>query len=255
MDRPVLSVTLRPAIGTRAVTRLRREGFIPGVVYGKAKEPTPVMVNRRELARLYAHRTSESALITLKIDGSAATAADAKKAAPKGKAASGEYPALIKELQHDPVNGDAVHVDFQTIALTEKIRIKVPLALKGDPVGVKQDGGILEHFLREIEVECLPTNIPEAIEHEVSQMGLGQNLHARDLVMPHDVRLMTDPDAVVIAVLAPKVEKPEEAVEGAPTEPEVIRERKPDAEEGEAAAEGKDAKEQPAAKEGGKEKK
>ena len=145
---------------------------------------------------------------------------------------------LIKRVERDPVKGDAVHIDFHAIALTEQIRIKIPLVLNGTPVGVKQDGGLLEHFLREVEVECLPTQIPKQVEHDISAMRIGDTLHVRDLSAPPGARLTSDPEGVVASVLVPKVEKVEEAAAEAVTEPEVIREKKPDAE----AAEGKEEK-------------
>jgi len=140
--------------------------------------------------------------------------------------------AHLYDVQHDPVDGTVTHIDFHAILLTEQIRIKVPLVLKGDPVGVKQESGVLEQFLREIEVECLPTAIPERVEHEVSAMAIGDTVHIRDLVIPAGVKITADPEGVVASVLTPKVEKPEEVTaEAAVTEPEVIREKKPEAEE------------------------
>jgi large subunit ribosomal protein L25 len=149
---------------------------------------------------------------------------------------------LIKQIQQDPVHGEITHVDFHAIILSEQIRVKVPVVLKGEPVGVKQDRGVLEHFLREVEVECLPTAIPKDIEHDVSQMKIGDTLHLKDLIVPAGSKMMSDPEGVIASVLTPKEEKIEEVTVEAVTEPEVIREKKPE-------AEGEEASEQPAKKE------
>ena len=216
-----LTVERRPAIGTRPVRRLRAQGCIPGIVYGQKMDPVPVSVNARELVKLLHSKMGEHALVTLRLK----------------EAASWEKPVLVKAIQHDPVDGHVAHVDFHAVLLTERLRVKVPVLLKGDAVGVKQEGGILEHFLREVEVECLPTEIPSGIEFEVSALKTGDTIHVRDLVAPKNTKITSDPNGVIASVQMPKEEKPEEAA-AAVTEPEVIREKK---EEGEAAA-GEEAK-------------
>ena len=224
--RPQLLAHPRTATGTRAARRLRRAGFVPGVLYGKAVKTMPVQVSRHDLVKFLHARAGEHGLATLRIEQGASGGSGGK---------SLEKPVLIKAVEHDPVLGDIRHVDFQTIVLTEQIRVKVHLLLQGEPVGVKQDGGVLEHFLREIEVECLPTQIPNQIEHDIAALKIGDALHVRDVAAPPGARITTDPESVVASVLAPKEEKVEEAA-AAVTEPEVIREKKPEAEE---AAEGK----------------
>ena len=222
-ERPQINAQARTQTGSRVVRRLRRDGLVPGVLYGKAVEATAILLNRRDLVKLLHARTGEHGLLTLRVES------DGKKPL--------EKPVLLKQVAHDPVNGDVVHVDFQAIALTEQIRIKVPVHLTGAPVGVKQDGGVLEHFLREIEVECLPTAIPDKVDFDITQMKIGDTIHVRDLAAPAGAKITTDAESPVASVLAPREEKPEEAAE-AVTEPEVIREKKPEA-EGDAAAEGK----------------
>ena len=231
MERPQLTAQRRPASGHRSVERLRKSGFVPGVVYGKTSESISVMLPRKELMKMLHARHGEHGLVNLRIDAAGA------------KATGWEKPVLIKTIQRDPVMGELIHIDFHAITLTEHIRIKIPIVLNGVPVGVKQDGGLLEHFLRDIEVECLPTEIPKQVEFDISGMTIGDTVHASDLPAPAGARIVTDAHAVIVSVLAPKVEKVEEPTE-AVTEPEVIREKKPEA-EGEAAPEGKkgDAKE------------
>jgi large subunit ribosomal protein L25 len=225
VERPTLTVTSRATTGSVEARRMRLAGQVPGVLYGKSIKPSSVTVNRRELVRFLHAHVGEHGLLTLKLE------ADGKST---GK------PVLIKRVEIHPVTGEVMHIDFHAIALTEQIRIKIPVVLAGEPVGVKQDGGLLEHFLREVEIECLPTQIPKQIDHDISALKIGDTVHVKDLAAPEGSRITADPDAGVASVLVPKVEKPTEAeAEAAAAEPEVIREKKP--EEGE-AAEGKDVK-------------
>jgi large subunit ribosomal protein L25 len=141
------------------------------------------------------------------------------------------------------VDGHVLHVDFHAIALTERLRLKVPVIFKGEAVGVKQEGGLLEHFLREVEVECLPTEIPEHVEFDVSPLKIGDTVHVCDLIAPKQARITSDPAGIIASIQQPKVEKVEE--EAAPTEPEVIREKK-EAEPPDAEGEAKNEKGEPA---------
>lgn len=219
-----LTVRRRQATGTRRARRLRLAGVIPGVVYGRDLTPVAVAVNQRELTTLLHSRTGEHTLVTLRVEDGAAW----------------EQPALVQVVQHDPVNGRVVHVDFHAVRLTERLKVKVPVVLKGEPIGVKQAGGILEQFLREVEVECLPTEIPASLEYEVSALAIGQTVHVRDLIPPTHATLTEDPDGVIASVQTPKAEQPAEAA--AVAEPEVIRERKEAAEAPAQAEQAKDEK-------------
>ena len=213
-----LTVTRRTAEGRRPARRMRQQGLVPGVVYGRDQQPLPVTINQRQLLRVLHSARGEHALVTLRMD--------------EGKA--WEKPALVKEIQHDPVDGHVIHVDFHAIVLTERLRVKVPVALKGEPVGVKQDGGILEHFLREVEVECLPTEIPAHIEFDISALKIGDTVHVRDLAAPSNTKIVSEPTGVIASVQMPKEEKPEEEAAG-PAEPEVLREKKEEPEAASAA--------------------
>ena len=228
-----LTVKRRAVTGTRPVKRLRHDGLIPGVVYGKAMEPLSVTVNQREFIKFLHAKTGEHALVTLRLEDLPAPPTGGVRAGGK----PWEKPVLVRAVQHDPVDGHIVHVDFHAIVLTERLKVKVPVVLKGDAVGVKREGGILEHFLREVEVECLPTEIPASVEHDVAAMKIGETVHVRDLTPPKNAKITSDPEGVIASVQSPKVEKPAEEA-AAPTEPEVIREKKT---EGEAAA-GEEAK-------------
>lgn len=230
MEEIILELETRSDTGRGKVKDLRDAGFIPAVVYSGGKESTPVKVSRSTLLKLIHHQRIEGVIITLKIKD------DKKKS----------RPCLIKEIQYDPVHGDIVHVDFNEISLTKAIKINVPVTAKGEAVGVKQEGGSLEHILWEVEVECLPTNIPKEIEVDVTNLKMGEGIHIRDIVLPSGVKILNDPNMVVISVAEPMKEEvaaPAEAVEGeAAQEPEVIKEKKEVPAEGE-AAEGKEAKE------------
>lgn len=194
--------------------RLRREGWVPGVVYGEGLKTVAIRIPERALIHLLRSKAGERALITLKIEDGARW----------------EKPALLKAVQHHAVNGHVLHVDFHAIALTEAIKVKIPIVLKGEPVGVKIDGGVLEHFLREIEIECLPAEIPEGIEYDVSALKIGDSVHVKDLPPLKSAKIIHDLESAVASVQAPREEKEEEPAEAA-AEPEVIREKKEEGEE------------------------
>jgi large subunit ribosomal protein L25 len=164
-----------------------------------------------------------------------------------------ERSVLIKQIQHHPVRDDIIHVDFNEISLTKTIKVKVPLVAVGEAVGVKLDGGVLDHILWELEIECLPAQIPESIEVNVSGLKIGDSLHVKDLTVPEGVKFLNDPEAAVLAVDMPRKEEAApaaaEAGAGAKAEPEVIKEKKEkpeaaDAQAGKAASGGKKPQEE-----------
>ncbi|MBI2104029.1 MAG: 50S ribosomal protein L25 [Candidatus Omnitrophica bacterium] len=235
-----LTVKRRTTAGKRPVRRLRHGGLVPGVIYGRDMEPMSVEVSQRELVKFLRAKAGEHALVTLRLEDLPAAPSAATKGAAQAGGKAWEKPALVQAVQHDPVDGHVVHVDFHAIVLTERLKVKVPLILKGEPAGVKQDGGVLEQFLREVEVECLPADLPTGVAHDVSAMKIGDTIHVRDLAAPKGARITSDPEGAIASVQTPKVEVPA-AEEAAPvTEPEVIREKKEEAgeAEGEAAAKG-----------------
>ncbi|HEX9779594.1 MAG TPA: 50S ribosomal protein L25 [bacterium] len=228
----ILNARTRGVLGTRPVRRLRVTGQIPAAVYGRSVKPLAVELNAREFTR-YLHAVGgEPGLITLRED--AAAGAGEPAATPKGKAKSPsggwEHPVVIKQIQRHPVTGYVSHIDFQVIRLTDRIRVRVHVELKGDPIGVKEESGVLEHFLREIEIECLPTEIPSHFTADVAAMKLNDTMYVKDLPLPPNAKLVTDPNAPVASVQTPRAEEPAEAAPAA-EEPEVIREKKPGEEE------------------------
>jgi len=242
MEELFLDAELREEVGRGKIKAIRDKGFIPAVVYADGKDALSLKLSHRQLVQLVHHHRIEGVVINLNIK-------DDKKQKSR--------PCLIKEIQYEPVHGEIVHVDFNQISLTKAIKVNVPVTAKGEPLGVKLEGGSLEHILWEIEVECLPTNIPKDIEIDVSQLKMGESIHVKDIPVPQGVKILNDPGAIVLSVAAPmKEEVPAEAgVEGeAMQEPEVIKEKKEVPAEG-AAEEGKEAKPGKEAKEEKKEKK
>ena len=212
MEEIFLDAQIRTETGKGKAKDIRDEGFIPAVVYGEGKAASPVKVSHKELFQLLHQHRLENVVINLKIKD------DKKK----------QRSCLIKEIQYDPVRGDIIHVDFNEISLTEEIKVNVPVVAKGEPVGVKQEGGSLEHILWEIEVECLPTQIPENFEVDVSSLKIGDAIHVKDITFPPNVKIITSQEAIVLSVSAPiKEEEIAPAEEGAEAqEPEVIKEKK-----------------------------
>jgi len=212
MEELFLDAELRNETGKSKVKDIRDMGFIPAVIYGEGKFSQPVKVSHKELFQLLHQHRLENVIINLRVK-------DDKK---KSRAC------LIKEIQYHPVKGDIVHVDFNEISLTKAIKVNVPVVAKGEPIGVKQEGGSLEHILWEIEVECLPTDIPKDFEVDVSALKIGDSIHIKDITFPSNVKVFTSGDAIVLSVAAPiKVEEIAPLVEGEEKqEPEVIKEKK-----------------------------
>jgi large subunit ribosomal protein L25 len=213
-DRAKLKVSHRDTFGSRATRRLRREGFVPGIVYGQGGEARAFQVPSRELRHLLSEGHT---LLDLELDGSKAV------------------PVVIKEEQHHPVRGDVLHLDFLEVRLDEAIQSEVPVELEGgDQAPGVREGGVLEHVTREITVEALPTDIPDQITVDVSEMEISDTINLSSVAMPSGVKLMADePEEITIATLSPPrvEEEPEPEVE---EEAELVG-------EGEEAPEGEEA--------------
>ncbi len=197
---------IRTAVGKGEAKRLRRALRIPGIVYGGSQGPVPVIVNPQEL--LAAIGAGENVLINLSLGR---------------ENEEQRRMVILKELQLDPVKGRPLHADFLEISMERKIRVEVPLALTGEPLGVKSKGGILEQPLRQLFVECLPLNIPERIPVDVSALDIGDAIHVRDLSVGEAIRILEDGGRVVASVVAPVAEEVAPPVEEEkPAEPEVV---------------------------------
>jgi large subunit ribosomal protein L25 len=228
MEEIILEAQPREAIGKSKVNNLRKKGFIPGVLYGQDKDSLAIQVSHGELMRLIHQHRIEGVVVNLRISS----------ASPKTDKKEKLRPCLIKEIQYDSVKSDILHVDFNEISLTKTVNVNVPVVAKGEPIGARQEGGSLEHILWEIQVECLPTDIPKEIGVDVSQLKIGDAIHIKDITFPVKIKVLNDPEAVVLSVAAPLKEEVVAApVEGEETkEPEVIKEKKEVAEEGEEEA-------------------
>lgn len=230
MEEIFLEAEPREELGRSKVKDLREKGIIPAVVYAEGKKSQAIKVSHRQLLRLIHQYRLENAVINLKINpvrktsSTGAGLSNGVKDDEKYKA----RPCLIKEIQYDPVKSDIIHVDFNEISLTRVIKVNVPVVAKGEPQGVKLEGGSLEHVLWEIEVECLPADIPREIEVDVSQLKIGEAIHVKDIIFPPNIKVLNDPETIVLSVTAPlKEELVAPPVEGEEKlEPEVIKEKK-----------------------------
>ena len=218
IEKVILEVVKRESAGKGPAAALRREGFIPGVVYGEGKAALAVQVPARDLGRALRTKAGENVLITLRLkeDG---------KELP-------EKTVLIEEMQRHPVSHQIIHVDFHQVSLTKQIRVTVPLAFQGEAIGVKQEGGVLEHLRWDLEVECLPTQIPSQVSVDVSGLAVGKTLDVKEILLPEGVRLVTDPELPVVSCIIPKEEEvaPTAAETAEAVEPEVIKQKKPEEE-------------------------
>lgn len=231
MEEIKLDVQVRKEVGSRKVRQIRQQDFVPGIVYGGKNNPTAIKVDRRMYERLTRHHRGEASLFHIHVW--------------EGDKKLRDYSVILKSEQHDPVTDQILHIDFNRISLTEKIEVKVPIGVKGEAVGVKRDGGSLEHILWELTIVCLPTEIPKQLFLDVSPLEMNQSLHVRDIVLPEGVKTKNDPESIVVTVIPPRKEEEvvAEPAEAGPTEPEVIKEKKK--EEGEKAEEKKSGAPEP----------
>src|SRR5215470_12594629 len=198
--------------------RVRRGGKIPGVVYGAGKNALSVSLDPRQVSRILHSATGHNTIFDLALDGERSKA-------------------MIVDWQYEPIKGSLLHIDVKRIAMDQKLRVNVPIELVGEPAGVKQQGGILEQIAREVEVECLPGDIPNAIELNVAELVFGMVLRVADLPKSDKIKFLSDPEQPVAHIISIKEEEvpAAEAVAGeaaaAPAEPEVIKKGKQETEE------------------------
>ncbi len=222
MQEMTVVVQERAQRGKNANRRLRSTGRIPAVVYGAGKPPVPISVDERTMHELL-KGGNDNAIFLLQL----------------GESGKSRH-AMIRELRIDPIGRKIEHIDFQRVLMTEKIRVKVHIELEGTPEGVKNEGGVLDFQTREIELECLPKDIPAQLSFDVSGLRIGQHAEAHEVPLPPHVVLVSDRHQVIASVAHSRVEieaapAAEGLVEAAPTEPEVIgRGKKEEPEESEA---------------------
>ncbi|HUR33898.1 MAG TPA: 50S ribosomal protein L25 [Vicinamibacterales bacterium] len=219
----LLDATVRTTIGKNEARRTRREGKVPAVVYGAAsqggsREAVAIAVDPKPLLKILHSEAGANTLISLRLDGT-----DTK--------------VLVKDFLLEPITHQVLHVDFYRVAMDRRIEVTIPVLLKGEPKGVKLQGGLLEFIRREIQIECLPSDIPEHVDVDVSELMVGQGIRVRDVATNPKWRSLTDTDTMLVHVIIAKAEEAATpaAGEAAPTagsEPEVIKKGKK--EEGEA---------------------
>ncbi len=206
-----LKAKVREKAGKQGTKDVRRRGCVPAILYGHGMQPLCLEVDAKLLSRTLHTKAGTNVLIGLEVEGVSLK----------------ESTCVIKEIQHDPVTESIQHVDFTVVSMTEKISVKVPLIVKNaeEAPGVKE-GGVLEVIHHEIEVECLPANIPSSIEVDAKGMNIGDIIHASALALPQEVACKLNPDEAVVAVHLAKMEEIKPAEEEAATQPEVIEKGK-----------------------------
>jgi large subunit ribosomal protein L25 len=223
MKEITIEAKSRPDSGKGVARKMRAGGKIPGVVYGKGEPPQAIEIDHGHFHNVMRTVTSENLLVNLAIDG-----------------VQSNKKAIIRDMQRDPVDGKLLHIDFQHISLTEKIRVRVPIVLEGVPDGVKNFGGIVNWMVRDLEVTCLPTDIPDRFVLDISQLKIHDSLHVKNILV-ENVEILESPEETIVSVVPPTIIKEAApvaaegeaaaAVAAAPTEegeaePEVISEKK-----------------------------
>ncbi len=214
----------RETLGKGGARKARALGRIPAVMYGHGEQPVALSVDNREFVTSMRSHKGSNPILAVKLG-------------------EGEFTALVRDVQYDPMTHDILHLDFQHISLTEKVDVKVPVHCVGTPLGVKDGGGILEIIVREIEVRCLPTAIPSAIDLDVSHLNIGDSVHASDVKVA-DIEILTEAGATIATVVPPTVmeEKPAGEAAAETAEPEVLTAKGKKDEEAPAEEKGKEKK-------------
>jgi large subunit ribosomal protein L25 len=208
----VVKTEKRQGLGTNASRRLRAQGFVPAVLYGESMESTPLVLSKKDIVQIMRLETGENTIFKVAVDAEA-------------------YDAMIKELQVNPATDELLHVDLIRISMDKPIRVAVPVVHRGEPVGVKTEGGFVDFVTREIEIECLPRDIPESLEIDISELHINQSFKVQGMAIPAGVKVLTDANTVLVLISMPHKEEevfPGEKPEGEvaaeePKEPEVIK--------------------------------
>jgi large subunit ribosomal protein L25 len=212
MEKSILEAEVRETGSKKASKLVRNSGKIPGVYYSKHDTPIHLAVSEKAINPLV--YTAETHLVSLKVDGK-------------------EFDCVIKDIQFDPITDKVVHFDLIGLTSGETFQLEVPVQLHGTPVGIKE-GGIIQHLIHKLEIECLPKDIPQRIDVDITELRIGDAIHVKDLTL-ENITLLNPEDSVIVSVAHPKVEKEpeegEEVTEEEPTEPEVIGKGKEEEEE------------------------
>ena len=212
-QQATLQAATRSSTGKVAARTLRREGKVPGVIYGHDRTPEALVVDTTALNKMLVGISAATTIVDVAIDDRA------------------PVKALIREIQRDALrSGQILHLDLYEVRADEKVTLEVPVHLVGIPDGVRNFGGVLDHSLRDLEIEVLPADIPEDVELDVTALAIGHSLFVRDITIPN-ARILNDPDTPICTVVAPRTEEaPAPVEEAAPVEPELIRKPKAEAE-------------------------
>jgi large subunit ribosomal protein L25 len=222
MKSVALKAYPRSQVQRAEVTKLRAAGRVPATIYGRQAAPQNLEVNAREIADLLNHSVSENLLVDLTVE----------------KDARSKRLALVQEVQHHPLSGKVIHVDFHEVAETEKVTVSVPVETVGEAAGVKNGGGTLEHIMHKLKVRCLPKDLPEQITLDVTALEIGKSIHIADIVPPAGVQIIGEKSRTVVAVAAPRAEEEVAATAAAPAagDVEMTKEKKEEGAEGAAPA-------------------
>lgn len=205
-----LAASRRTGIGRSAVRKLKATGAVPAVIYGSKAEPEALQVSKREITALLSHAAGENILVELEIEGT-------------------NRLAMMQEVQHAPISGDVLHIDFHAVSMDELIEADVPLEPIGTANGVKNFGGLLEQSLRSLSIECLPRDLPDVITVDVTALNVGDAIHVRDIPLPEGVTITNPAELTAFSVMAPTVADDATPAASTPTAPEVITAKKDDA--------------------------
>ncbi len=216
----VVKTEKRQGLGSNAARRLRAQGFVPAVLYGESMETVPLVLSKKDIVQILRLESGENTIFKVALDADS-------------------YDAMIKELQIDPSTDELLHVDLIRISMDKPIKVTVPVEHHGEPVGVKTEGGFIDFVTREVEVECLPRDIPESLDIDISGLHINQSFKVQGMAVPPGVKVLTEPNTVLVLISMPHKEeeafpgeKPEgEAAAEEPKEPEVIKKERAEKEE------------------------
>jgi|SRR5665213_27606 len=230
MKSVALKAYPRSQVQHAEVKKLRASGRVPATIYGRQAKPQNLEVNSKEFSDLLHHSVSENLLVDLSVENDARS----------------KRLALVQEIQHHPIDGKVLHVDFHEVAENEKVTVHVPVETTGEAAGVKTGGGVLEHILFKLKVRCLPKDLPEQITVDVSHLEIGKSIHLGDIKAPEGVQIIGDKNISVIAVAAPRAEEEVVATEAVPAAGDVEMTKEKKEEGAEAAPAGKAGEKAPA---------
>jgi large subunit ribosomal protein L25 len=218
MKSVALKAYPRSQVQRAEVKKLRASGRVPATIYGRQAKPQNLEISAKEISDLIHHSVSENLLVDLSVENDARS----------------KRLALVQEIQHHPLDGKVLHVDFHEVAENEKVTVQVPVETTGEAVGVKTGGGVLEHVLFKLKVRCLPKDLPEQIVIDVTPLEIGKAFHIADIKAPEGVEILGDKHITVVAVAAPRAEEEVVAAEAAPAagDVEMTKEKKEEGAEG-----------------------